>query len=167
MGADLLTFFQRFELLAFFAGYPLLYTLIKLTSTIRRPATWFDWQKYAALPGITYALLGTLFLLFLIWRAFPSGNIAIFALRGWGVTAILFWIPRLRKFPVFCLLHSLVFFGLIVRDIIRDLSTLSGRDLIHNDMTILSLSFLLNSTVFLSMFLVFLVRRSTGRRPGV
>lgn len=164
MATDLLTLLQRFELLTFFTGYPLLYTLVSIVEGYR-PAAARTGRK--TLIPTAYALLGTLFLLFLIWQANRSVSLGIVALRLWGVLAMLFWIPRLRSMPILSLLHSLVFFGLMVQDMIIGLATPTGRDQIRNDMTIFSISFLLNATLFVLILLAVFIRRKARPRPGV
>jgi hypothetical protein len=145
---DLLTYIQRYELLAFFAGYPLLYTLVYLVSRARLKKAAGALPKWPRLLGAGYALVGTLFLVSLLWQASRPGSMAIFALQSWGVLAMLFWLRRLRRLPVLTLLHSLVFFGLIVMDIVLFRSTPSGIEDIGNDMRIFTISFLLNTAAF-------------------
>lgn len=149
MGTDFPSYIQRFELILFFAGYPLLYTLASRMSQGRK-----------LLPA-AYAMVGTLFLSFLLWHASPSGSATILGLRCWGVLAMLFWIPRLRRRPVLSLLHSLIFFALMAADLFRQ------QEQVANDMRIISLSLLLNATVFALVLLVVFIRSSIRRRPGV
>lgn len=159
MGTDLLTLLQRWELLAFFAGYPLLYTLVSFVAGHRPGISGAGRLKLPAALPAGYAMAGTLFLLFLVWRANRPVNESITLLRIWAVLAALFWLPPLRRSPLLSLLHSLVFFGLVVQDLISGFSSLSGRDGIRNDMTIFSLSFLLNTTLFALVSLVLFIRR--------
>lgn len=165
MGSDLMTLLQRFELLTFFAGYPFLYILVALIAGWRTDAAGVGMQKLPMLLPTSYAMAGTLFLMFLIWQANRPASFPISALRLWGVLAMTFWLPALRNRRILPLLHSLVFFGLIALDIIMGLSTPAGRDQIHNDMTICSISFLLHATVFVFLLLAVFVRRTIRRRP--
>jgi hypothetical protein len=165
MGASFLSLIQRFELLSFFAGYPLLYTLISVGGGYASRATGVERQRIPSLVPLAYAITGTLFLLFLIWMANRPVDLAIAVLRAWGVLAIIFWIPRVRRRPVFSLLHSLVFFGLIVQDILSGLATASGRDEIRNDMRILPVSLLFHAALFALTILVVFVRRMIRQRP--
>ena len=169
MGADLQTFIQRLELLGFFAGYPLLYALVSVISGYRSGASGGggDRAKLPALLPTAYASVGALFLFYLLWQAARSGSFGILALRAWGIGAILFWLPRWRKFPVYSLLHSLVFFGLMVSDMVTGFSTLSGRDQVANDIRVISLGFVLNATVFALILLVVFIRRTIRQRPGI
>src|SRR5277367_460798 len=104
MGADLLTFFQRLELLAFFAGYPVVFTIVYILSNLRPGFRVMRWEKSGALLPASYALVGTLFFLSIVWpvflgQPFRAGNLSIIALRAWGLLAIAFWIPRLSRLP--------------------------------------------------------------------
>jgi hypothetical protein len=167
MGTDLMTLFQRFELLTFFAGYPFLYIMVSLLAVGRWGVFGIGTQKSLMLLPTSYAMVGTLFLLFLVWQANRSASFPITLLRMWGVLAMIFWLPALRNRRILPFLHSLVFFGLVALDIIVGLSTPAGRDQIHNDMTICSISFLLHATAFVLLLLAVFVRRTIRRHPPV
>jgi len=97
-----------------------------------------------------YALIATLFLGLVLKenysdtlnKMFAHSNFILF-LKIWGVLAVLFWIPALAKRPALTLLHSLPFFFLFAKDLLR------------NDMKIYSISFMIN---VMSLLLVILVR---------
>jgi hypothetical protein len=157
MGADLLTFIQRFELLVFFSAYPLFYTLIKIITAMRK-------QKLQELLPVTYALVTTLYFLFVLWQNFRSPvtwpmSFPIVLLRSWSILALLFWIPGIRKFSFGPFLHSLVFFGLIVIDIFTGMGDPAGKDQVRNDMTVFTGSFLLNASAFGIILGVFSIRK--------
>jgi hypothetical protein len=165
MGADLLTFLQRCELLGFFAGFPVLFAIIYVASSWMQGIPTLRWEKSKALLPASYALVGTLFLLSLIWpvllgQPLRAGSLSITALRAWGLLAMLFWIPRLRRLPFCALLHSLVFFALIAVDILTGHSTASGRDQIRNDMSLLTDSMLLHAVTFAIVLLAFRLRQA-------
>lgn len=169
MGTGLLTTIQRFELLAFFSGYPVLYTLVSIISGSRLKITGSDPKKLLPLLGAAYASVGTGFLFFLLWPSFHAqpfapADLSIVALRTWGVLAILFWLPRLRNLPVASLLHSVIFFGLVALDIIEGGSSLAGREEIRNDMLLFTVSVLLNAATFSLVLLVVFIRRIMRRR---
>lgn len=155
MGTDFLSFIQRYELILFFAGYPLLYTLISSLP-----------KQRMSLP-VAYAMAGTFFLLFLFWKANRPGSLVIIALRYWGVLAMLFWIPGLRKLRLWSLLHSLVFFAIMVRDMVGALSAPYGRETVGGDMRIFSISFFLYALLFVLVRLAVFIRRTIQRRAGV
>jgi hypothetical protein len=142
MVPELIAYMQRLELLAFFAGYPLLFTLAYLGAKIfpsRRTTDVFS------LAPAAYALTATLFIVRQVFYASDPFTLSILALKIWAYIAILFWLPNLRKRRFLSLLHSFVFFGLIVFDIATGFLTPSGRDQIANDMKILTDSLLLNT----------------------
>ena len=155
MGTDFLSFIQRYELILFFAGYPLLYTLVS------------GLPKWRMSLPVVYAMAGTLFLLFLFWRANRPGSLVIIALRSWGVLAVLFWIPWLGKLRLWSLLHSLVFFALLVEDMVGALSAPYGRETVGGDMRIFSISFFLNALLLVLVRLVIFIRELIRRRAGV
>ena len=160
---DLLSSIQRFELLAFFSGYPVIYTVVTIVSGFGLKGVSAKLQKVPNLLGAAYAMVGTIFLFFLFWPAFHVqpfrvANGSIVALRVWAMLAVLFWLPRLRKLPISSLLHSLIFFGLIVLDIIAGGSSLSGRDQIGNDMRLFTISLLLNAATFSIVLLIVFIR---------
>jgi hypothetical protein len=117
-----------------------------------------------SLPG-AYALLGTFFLGLVLKenysdtlnKMFAHSNFILF-LKIWGALAVLFWIPALAKKPVFTLLHSLPFFFLFAKDLLADIHTESGNDIIRNDMKIYSISFMINAICLLLMILVRYIR---------
>jgi hypothetical protein len=155
---DFVTFMQRLELLAFFAGYPLLFTFVyfgsqfRLARTIglkaRHPDTMRAGRRIPSMFALLPAAYGLTAGFFLIRQVFNSNDPSIpsiIALKIWGCLALLFWLPTLQRNVFLSFLHGLVFFGLIVIDIFTGLSTASGRDQISNDMKILTDSLLLNT----------------------
>lgn len=141
--------------MAFFAGYPLVYSLVYFIANLgsgiasRRP------RKAAALMPYAYALTATLFL-GLVFREMKMNHqensdlssFPILYLRIWGILAIVFWIPALSRKPVYSLLHSMVFFVLWLLDLIRGMNAVNGKEIVGNDMKIYTDSLILNSLCF-------------------
>jgi hypothetical protein len=166
MTDNLQEFFQRFELLAFFAGYPLLYAILYFFGIARKSSPRRQSRNLQELlPGV-YAITGTLFVLFLMREIYADHSLediapsaVILMLKIWGVLAILFWIPALRRQPLYSLIHSLVFFLLILKDILTGMGSPTGRDQIRNDMRIFTSSLLLNAGI-LVIVLVFVILKN-------
>src|SRR6478672_4923359 len=118
MDSDFSSYIDRLGLIAFFAGYPVIYSIILVINGDDRTFV----KKLVVLLPYAYALTGTLFMGFIARELFsdPTNNFASFFqnsyLRIWGLLAVLFWIPAFNKKPVYSLLHSLVFFLLLLKD---------------------------------------------------
>jgi hypothetical protein len=152
-------------LLTFFSGYPLVYSIAQFISrNPKEKATAFSDTLKKNLPA-AYALMATLFLGLLLKenysdtlnKMFAHSNFILF-LKIWGVLAVLFWIPALAKRPALTLLHSLPFFFLFAKDLLADIHTESGNDVIRNDMKIYTISFMINVICLLLMILVRYIR---------
>lgn len=172
MGANLVDFFQRFELLGFFAGYPLFFALVYFAAGFNKRAFTSKWQKLSPLLTSSYALVGALFLLFVLWPLFQgqvvqAGSITMIMLKAWGITAMLFWIPSLRRLPFISLLHSLIFFGLILIDIFSGTNSAPGRDQVRNDMRVLTDSLLLNTLTFITVFIATYIQKIVRQRRAL
>ena len=164
------------ELETFFAGYLLVYAIIYLVA-LNRPATGF--VKTRLLPNLplAYAFVGTLYLGLQLKNAYPdytvehlTAGVQLPYLRIWGLISILFWIPLLQKKAVFSLLHSSVFFFLLMKSLFLQLFTSSpGNDMARNNMKIYSISIFLNLGALILVTIISLLiarfktqKRSTG-----
>lgn len=83
----------------------------------------------------------------------------------WGLLSIIFWIPALAKKTALSLIHSLVFFFLLVKDwLIQLFAKTPGNDIVRTDMKIYMVSLLLNLGAFgLVALISFLVTRYIKR----
>lgn len=143
-------YLQQLELMAFFSGYPLVYVITVFLASHTNIKNNFSRRLVSVLP-FAYALIGILYLGYLLKSLYPDysvKNIKAFVqqpwLISWGLLSILFWIPALAKKKVLSLLHSLVFFFLLVRDLFIQLSASSDKSIITNDMNVYTNSLLLN-----------------------
>jgi hypothetical protein len=164
MDEDILSYIQRMELLAIFSGYPLVYSIIQFISHRRSEKTNRLTAKLPELLPLSYAFLGTLYFALFLKEIFIDQLISfspIFFLKIWGALAFLFWFPRLRRTALYSLLHSLVFFLLIVKDLFTEMGSASGRDMIANDMRIYTLSLLANIIVLGIIVLIYIIRNKT------
>jgi len=150
-------YLQQVELMTFFSGYTLLYAIIILVAGNKKPRNNFKSRIISVLP-LSYALVSSLYLgLFLknLYLSYSAGNVNIDIhhpfLVTWGILAILFWIPLFRKNELLSLMHSLVFFFILVKDLFIQIGSEVDPNILQNDMKIFTASFLLNLATFILM----------------
>ena len=163
MDNSFITYLQRLELIGFFSGYALLYSIIIFWAGNNRSQNSLRSRAASLLP-YAYALAGTLYLGLQLKEFFLNNdpNMAFPFLKIWGLLSILFWIPALNKKTVFSLIHSLVFLFLPIRDIfLQKISSTPDNSLLRNDMKIYTASLLLNLVcLLLILSLSFLFKRT-------
>jgi len=158
------TFFvylKQLEMMAFFSGYPLLYAVTLFIAGNPQTRNKFKTRIISLLP-YGYALAGTLYLglqLRNLYPDFSSQNINRVMQQPllvlWGLFSILFWIPALSKKPFLSLLHSLIFFFLLVKDLfLHSFQSPAGNDVVKNDMKIYTDSLLVNLGSFVFIILI-------------
>jgi hypothetical protein len=170
-------YLQQLELMAFFSGYPLVFALVLFFGGNRSPKDKLSARAYSVLP-IAYTLAGALYLGLQLKNLYPdysTGHIRLSIqqplLVCWGLLSLLFWIPVLRKKPVLSLLHSLVFFFFVVRDIlVSTFRSSADKHVLRNDMKIYTVSLLLNLGLLVLVLLISLAFsrfKKQGRRLPV
>ncbi len=150
MDNSFLAYLQRLELIGFFSGYPLIYAVALFLADNERLKKTFI-SRIAPLLPFAYALVGTLFLGFELKKLYPIYSIEHIKqsiqhpyLVIWGLLVMFFWIPALNKKIYFSLIHSLVFFYLVVSDIFVQLYSSGDADIVKNDMKVYASSLFLN-----------------------
>ena len=167
------TFFaylHRLELMAFFSGYPLIYAIVFFIAGNQPSKNKLKGRLFFLLP-FSYALVGTLYLGLQLKNLYPDysfGNIALTMqdpiLIIWGLLSLLFWIPVFRKKPVVTLLHSLVFFFFLLRDLFQHTFYQVDKTVVRNDMNIYTNSLLINISAFAFIVLLsVLSKRAAGK----
>jgi hypothetical protein len=161
MGNNFFAYIQQLELMAFFSGYSLLYAIILVFAGNKESGNNFKSRIVSVLP-LSYAMVSTLYMglqLKNLYLSYLSGNIrpAIHHpyLMIWGLLAILFWMPPFRKRERLTLLHNLVFFFILVKDIFMQISTSVDENILKNDMRLYTVSFLLNLSTFILVGLLY------------
>jgi hypothetical protein len=160
-------YLQKLEVLVFFSGFPLVYTVCFFFAGIEKFKNNFIAKLTRCLP-FGYALVGTLYLGLQLKNLYPDysfqhiqNNIAQPLLTAWGLLSILFWIPALAKKKFLALVHSMLFFGILLKDLLFEASASTG---ISNDMNVYTVSLLLNTAAVLLItlfsYLYFLARRN-------
>jgi hypothetical protein len=166
LNSDFSSYIDRLGLIAFFAGYPVIYSIVLVMNGEHRPFV----KKLVVLLPYGYALTGTLFLGF-IAREFYADPLKKFAslfensyLEIWGLLAVLFWIPAFSKKTLYSLLHSLVFFLLLLKDFFQYVTSQIGRDMIKNDMRVYTDSLLLNTTTLALIVIIYSIISGIQRK---
>lgn len=160
MGNSFFKYLQQLELFGFFSGYSLLFVLILFWAGDKPLQSNFKKRLLSVLP-YSYALVGTLYIALLMKNLYESHMIGnLFTniynpfLTAWALLSILFWIPAIGKKHFLSLLHNLVFFFLLVKDVILQIFSPEYDDILKNDMKIYTMSLLLNLAGFIVMFLI-------------
>jgi len=155
-------YLEQLELMAFFSGYPLIYFVILSFAGQQSARSAFKNQLVSLLP-LAYALAGTMYLGLQLKNLYPDFSIehikADFQfplLKIWGLLSVFFWFPLLRKKPFISLLHSLVFFCLLIRDFYLQLSSAdTDRFVLKNEMKVYTDSLFLNFSTFAAICIVY------------
>lgn len=164
-------YLQRLESMAFFSGYPLIYAIAISIAGKKQTRTILKSRLVSLLP-FGYALVGTLYLGLQLKNLYPDYSIENIKLTIqqpwlmiWGLFSILFWIPAIAKKRTLSLLHSLVFFFFLARDLIsHSFQPSADKNVIRNDMKIYTDSLILNLVTFaLIVLLSFLFTRNKKR----
>ncbi|MFA6946555.1 MAG: hypothetical protein WC220_11705 [Pedobacter sp.] len=151
MDNSFFAYIQELELIAFFSGYPLVYAFILFIGGDLPLKNDFKSRLVHLLP-FGYALAGTLYLGLQLRNLYPDYSFENIHqsvqnpyLTIWGLLSIFFWIPAPGKRPAFSLMHSLVIFYLLLKNIFIQLTAVStDMDVVRNDMKIYTISLLLN-----------------------
>lgn len=146
---------QLLELMAFFSGYPLIYAVVIFTAEKVSLKNNLKKNIIALLP-FAYAMVGTLYLGLQLKNLYPHYSINNIVLTiqkpylvAWGLLSILFWVPIFAKTTFLSLIHSLVFFLFLARDLMVQLFLPTADvNVVRNDMKLYTDSILLNLGAF-------------------
>jgi len=161
MGNNFFEYLQQLELIAFFSGYPLIYFIT--FSIVGNKSLQNDFKNnIVSLLPFAYALVGTLYLGLQLKNLYPNYTIENMKLgiqlpwlMGWALLSILFWIPALGKKKIISLIHSLIFFLILIKDFFMQISRSFGDwDIVRNDMKLYTYSLLINLAAITFMVLV-------------
>jgi hypothetical protein len=163
MNDSFLVYLEHLELITFFSGYPLVYALAHLIAGMNIVTRNQISSRLQRNLPLAYALTGSFFFLFWIRELIIQSGIKNIApgfdlslLKAWALLSVFFWIPALAKKPVYSLIHSLVFFFLLFKDILTGLGSEAGKDIVSNDMKVYTISLILN---MLSLILILSANR--------
>ncbi len=165
MENDLIVQMAKLELLVFFSGYALIFAIISLLTDIKslKPTSLIV-RLYRLLP-LSYAFVGALFLGFVLKSGYENAQFSqvthlfdVSPLQIIGLLSLLFFIPVFRKLPILSLLHSLIFFFLILKDLVLYLKEAINTEVIKNDLNILLISISLNGCTLGVVYLLLVFR---------
>ena len=168
MNDDFFKYLDQLELLGFFSGYPLLYAFI--TSLFVHKKIGIEKIRIVSLLPLAYAFTGTLYLGLQLKNVYPDFSFSniqatIQPLKLVALISVLFWFPLLSKRPVISLLHSLIFFFFLAKDLfVHTVKNQPGDGRMQNNMKVFTDSLLLNiisliTVVLFTYFILFIKRR--------
>ena len=165
-------YLDRLELMAFFSGYALIYLIIRSLGDAERIKKVTKINISSLLP-YAYALVGILYLGLQLKNLYPDYTWVHIAaanpepyLKIWGLLSILFFIPALNKKIIVSLLHSLVFFFFLAKDIALHFIQSTEKDVVKNDMNIYTISLLINIAAFIFVLLVYFLYTRVTKQKG-
>ncbi len=156
MDDNFFAYLDRLEILTFFSGYPLVYAII-LVMAGNQPLKTGIRNKLPSLLPFAYALVGILYLGLQLKNLYPDYSVENIQrsfqqpyLKAWGLLAILFWIPAISRKKIVSLLHSFVFFFLLIKDLFYQQFEAPSFDInvVKNNMKIYTASLILNLVAF-------------------
>jgi hypothetical protein len=162
MDTNFFKYLQQLEVMAFFSGFPLLYAIVIVAVGYLQKKPEVKKKLISLLP-YAYAVVGTLYLGLQIRNLYPNydfENIKNSILQPflflWTCLSILFYLPVINKRIVLSLLHSLVFFFILLKDLFINISQTGGEDnsVVKNGMKIYTDSLLLNTGVYFLLILI-------------
>lgn len=174
MDETFFSYLQRLELIAFFSGYPLIYAIIFFIAGSQPSKNEVKGKIFFLLP-FAYALVGTIYLGLQLKNLYPDYSVENIKqsfhqpiLIGWGLVAMLFWIPAMAKKPVLSLLHSFVFFFFLIKDMFFQLPAFAiDKNIVRNDMKLYTDSLLLNMGALITITLIYFLHfRSKDRKES-
>ena len=173
MEISLAAYIQQMELIAFFAGYPLVFILIQVLANARNKPTPLMNRLKQLLP-LAYALTGTLYFGLTVKNILAtysfSNNFQLPEnpwLAVWALLSLLMWFKLFRRYPIVGLLHSLVFFFLFAKEIYFYAVAQSGKERVLIDMKLYTDSLLINAACLLATYLFYaLWQRFFVRKPS-
>jgi len=173
MGNEMAAYLQQLETMAFFPGYPIVYAFAAFIRG-NKSTTGFRNTIFILTP-FAYAMVGVLYLGLQLKKYYPDYSLARIAqeiqdpfLTIWAFGSLLLWIPALNKRPIISLLHSLVFFFVIVKNLFIQLNAPKpDSDVMKNYMRVYSDSMLLNSGVLISVLIIYLTIRLIKKRSAI
>ena len=161
MDTGFISYFELLEMLAFFSGYPLVYFIVVTLAGKKETRTGF---KKTMIPFLTiaYALTGTLYLGLQLKNLYPDYSLSGITqnfynpiLKTWALLSVILWLPALWKKPYLSLLHSLIFFFILAKDLWLYIINNSETDVVKNDMKLFTISILLNAGAFVSVIIIY------------
>ena len=167
----MILYLQQLEILAFFSGYPLIYAAVAYLKSTAKSRSSIKYSVFILLP-FAYAIVGILYAGLQIKNLYPdytikhiTSEIQIPFFACWALLSPLFLIPFFSKNPIISLLHSLVFFYLIVKNFYLQLTNAEpDRNILGNFMKVYLDSILLNTAILILLLIVYYASRRLRRK---
>lgn len=168
MDISFFSYIERLQMMGFFVAYPLIYLSVQSILGATKN------EKLKRVPSLlpyAYALVGTLYLGLLLKDLYPDFSLAhinsttqLPYLKIWCLASLFFWLPVLARKPYMSLLHSLVFFFLLLKDLFYHLTnTTADKNIVKNDMRVFTDSILLNIgaliLIYIATYLIHQIKR--------
>ena len=120
-------------------------------------------KRIFSLLPFSYALVGTLYLGLQLQNMYLDHSVENIDyigrqpwLVGWGILAMVFWIPAIAKKPALSLLHSFVFFFFVIKDMFFQMpSPADDNSILRNDMKLYTDSLLLNAATLIIITIIY------------
>ncbi|CAN5141298.1 hypothetical protein BH09BAC2_BH09BAC2_16260 [soil metagenome] len=161
MGQGFAAYIQRMELIAFFSGYALVYAFVHfIAGEHHKKCSVWQTRMIGFLP-YAHALSGTLYVGLILKELsnnFSFDNLIKSFSSGWNLFAfisLLFWLPFFNRRKWVPLMHSLVFFYLLIKDIVLQLSYADTNDMVNNDLRIYTASIFINTASLLVIIIFY------------
>jgi hypothetical protein len=172
MENSFISYLEHLKLIAFFAGYPIVYSIVYSVSGNAGMEKNAFRKNVSGLLPCSYACIGTLFLGYQLRGFYEKSSIGIVTqhnlhpyLVAWGLLSILFWLPLMRKRTTYSLVHSMVFLFLLGKYLFPAFSTqIPDNRVQRNSITIYGISVLLNALTFLAVLFVSYIRYRTRKK---
>ncbi len=167
MDTGFLSYLQQLEIFAFFSGYALLFLVVRSISLSGKLPPAAANRIMWVLP-YSYAIMGSLFIGLQAKNLYPDYSMQHLQqmvqhpfLFYWAILTVMFWVPLLSRKPVFSFLHSLIFLGFMVWDVmIQFTASQTDLSIVRNDMRIYAISFAANGLLFgISLAVSFLLKK--------
>ena len=159
--------------MTFFSAYPLLYVLVQAIASKSFIKNTLGYNIHKLVP-FAYAFTGLLYLGLQLKNLYPDYSPAHVQsvafntwLQVWGLSSILFFIPFLSKKTIYSLLHSLVFFFFLVRDLYLNIVQAADKELLKIDMNIYTYSIAINFAAFFICMLFLIIFRLINKHRKV
>ncbi len=167
MDTGFLSYLQQLEIFAFFSGYALLFLVVRSISLSGKMPTETGKRMLLVLP-YSYAIMGCLFIGLQAKNLYPDYSMLHMQqmvqhpfLFYWAILTVIFLIPFLSQKPIFSFLHSLVFLGCMVWDVMVQFNAVQAdRSMVRNEMRIYAISCIANGLLYgICLTVFFLVKK--------
>ena len=177
MNQPLAAYIEWIELMTFFPGYLIVFALVFLWAG-RQGTKGMIRQKIMPLLPLSYALVATLYWGLILKNWYPGYEMTVIkasiyhpVIRAWGMLGVMCWIPYIYKRPFFSLLHSMVFFALLLRDLLlTSLDKTADNSSRNNDLKIYGASIAINLGALLVIIVLSVIikrlRKNSQDQPG-